>query len=231
MLAFDIETVPLAASLDAPFPRDEFEPPSNYKNPDAIAGWFAKKEAEWRAARVKQCSLNPRLGRIVAIGYAAVGTMSDASLAMTEADERDLLVDFWARVTPHIDDALTTEPHIITWNGGFDVRFILLRSLAHGLALAVGQREAAKGWSRRYDLRSHFDCKAALMNHDNRVVGEGLDEWCAFFGLPTKPMQADAVYAAVQAGEWEKVRHYAMHDATMTRAIFERIRPYFGEGV
>ena len=70
MFAFDIETVPLADALAAPFSRDSVSPPSNYKNPEAIEGFYVKAEATWRASRVKACSLNPRLGRIVAINNA-----------------------------------------------------------------------------------------------------------------------------------------------------------------
>ena len=61
-LIIDIETVPLASALAAPYPEAERQPPSNYKNADAIERWHEKDRAEWQASRVKACSLDPRLG-------------------------------------------------------------------------------------------------------------------------------------------------------------------------
>ena len=223
MFALDIETVPLTEALDAPYPRDEFAPPSNYKNPEVIDGWYVKDEARWRASRVKTCSLNPRLGRIVALGAQMVdgGT---AILARTVEDEPRLLRAFWSRADTAIAEG---EPHLITWNGAFDLHFLLVRSLIHGLVVPPACAAAIAGWRRKYDLRTHFDVKAALLNFDARATGEGLDEWATCFGLPTKPMHGSDVYLAASQGEWEDIRAYVMHDVTTTHALYYRIRAMF----
>lgn len=230
MFAFDIETIPLTEALTAAFDRTAASPPANYKNPEAIEGWYVKEEARWRAARVKECSLNPRLGRIVAIGTAdakAEGVL----LAMEPADEAGVLEQFWTRAHAAVYDARGSAglPQLITWNGAFDIRFALIRSLALDVDVQV-HPSVIRAWLRKYDSRTHFDVKAALLNHDVKVSGEGLDEWARFFGFEVKPdgtTGAD-VYAMVLNGEWERLRTYAQHDARVTWRLYEHVSRVFG---
>lgn len=235
MFAFDIETVPLPEALAAEFDRSTVSPPANYKNPEAIEGWYAKEAERWRERRVKECSTNPRLGRIVAIGFADAKEET-AVLAKSPAEEFALLGEFWRRAAAAASDAgaQVGSPHLITWNGGFDLRFILLRSLALGVEIPV-HPSVIRSWLRKYDSRTHFDVKAVLVNHDTalmRDAGEGLDAWCAFFGLEGKPDGASGadVYAMVLAEEWEKLAGYARHDARSNWQLYARIARAFAGG-
>ncbi|MEY5032362.1 MAG: hypothetical protein RL354_1393 [Planctomycetota bacterium] len=90
-LVLDIETVPLAASLAMPYPEATRFAPANYKTDEAIAKWRDADRIKWYEDRAKECSLNPRLGRIVVIG-----TNVDTIVAPAEADEREALVRFEA---------------------------------------------------------------------------------------------------------------------------------------
>ena len=67
-LVIDIETVPLDAAMMEPYPAADRQPPSNYKLPEAVAQWRVKDVLAWDNARAKECSLTPRLGRVLCIG-------------------------------------------------------------------------------------------------------------------------------------------------------------------
>ncbi len=216
-LVLDIETLPLNASLAAEYPRADFSPPSNYKNPDAIDGWHERNEPTWRAKRGKECSLNPRLGRVLCLS-----TQNKLDYAMEEGDERALLDSFWQQALDH-------SGIITTWNGkGFDARFLVIRSLAHGIRPLVSE-QTIREWFRRYTTNIHFDVKEVLMNGDVRSAGEGLDEWAAFFGLPLKPgVDGSDIMFLYANGEHDKIKEYCDHDRTVTGLMYEQVSRYFG---
>lgn len=215
-LILDIETVPLAASMDAPYPKDERNPPANYKSEDAIAKWRASDEQKWAGERAKECSLNPRLGRVLCIG-----TSDGLWMAEDQDAEKSLLQSFWERVHYH-------DGQVVTWNGAWDLRFILMRSLYHGIEPTIGG-QAIAAWFRKYTTAPHFDCKAVLLNWDVRVSGEGLDQWAQFFGLPGKlgGISGADVYPLYLAGRYDEIAEYCVQDVAATQAIYERIRGVF----
>ncbi len=214
-LITDIETVPLASSLAAPYPEADRQPPSNYKNVDAIERWREKDRAEWQAARIKECSLNPRLGRIVALGLD-----DDVLMAPSEAAEATVLAGFWQAAAP-------VWGRVVTFNGNFDLNFIVLRSLALGIEPSVGCA-TVREWFARYRVRPHFDCRAVLTNWDYRTPGT-LSEWAAFLGIPSSDQHAGAdVYDLYQAGDFDAIASHCLADLTMTAAMYERLQPMFG---
>lgn len=216
-LILDIETVPLAASMDAPYPEAERTPPANYKSEDAIARWRTADRAKWEQDRAKECSLNPRLGRIL-----CVGTSAGLWMAPTEADEADVLRAAW--------DALATwEGQVVTWNGAWDLRFILMRSLYHGIAPTI-RPDVVSAWFRKYTYAPHFDCKAVVLNWDVRVSGEGLSQWAEFLGVPGKldGIGGADVYPLYLGGQLEEIAAYCQQDVAATKAIYERLVPMFG---
>ena len=215
MLAFDIETVPLLSAMQSPYPEDR-EPPANYKNEDAIARWREKDRASWDEGRIKEYSLNPRLGRVVA--FACWNEQGGRSaVAQTEADEHLLLEDFWT--------FLRHDPLLVGWNSqGFDLPFIVVRSLLLGVTPHV---DVAK-YLKRYSYAPHFDVKAALLAWDVRRAGEGLHEWATAFGLAGKDHHGSEVYGMVQRGEWGVLGSYCRADAKATYDLAERVVPFFG---
>lgn len=238
MFAFDIETVPLTAALAVPFDPSTVEVPSNYKNPEAIEKYVEKARVAWGERRVKACSLNPRLGRIAAIGFADARG-EHAVVAMTEDEEDAPLLAFWERARraayPDEDEPFTSlnSPQLVTWNGaGFDLRFVLTRTLLRGIDPGVHPDVIAR-WMRRYDLRAHFDVKAALLQHDPHLMrdgDEGLDAWATAFGLDVKPSHGSEVYGMVQRGERAALEEYATHDARVTWQLFVRASAVYGGG-
>jgi hypothetical protein len=214
-LVVDIETVPLAASLNMNYPAADRFPPANYKSDEAIAKWRATDRNKWEADLAKTCSLNPRLGRVL-----CVGTSAGSYLMPDEADEKKLLELFWEHVV--------RAEQIVTWNGAWDLRFIVIRSLFHGISPMVPQA-TVREWFRKYQTEAHFDCKAVLLNWDVRIAGEGLDEWSKFLGVPGKlgGISAADVFPLYEGGQYAEILEYCEQDVAATKAIYERIRHYF----
>lgn len=219
-LVVDIETVPLAASLAVPFDAASIEYPANYKSDEAKAKYAANAEATHQTSLIKKASLNPRIGRVLCIGLKREDEETIVLTAPTEADEVSILRRFW-----EIVDSFSFGPRMTTWNGQFDLRFLVIRSLAHGLEAPVSTRE----WFKKYNHASHLDCKAALLNYDVIQKGEGLDEWAAFFGLQGKPegMDGSKVYPMYCEGRLAEIADYCRADVDATAAIADRIVPFY----
>lgn len=219
MLVVDIETVPLEASLAMPYPEGDRNPPANYKSDEAIAKWRTGDRERWAAERGKECSLNPRLGRVLCVGMDFTDEPAPyVAYATTEDEERSALDKFWTSVEG-------VKGRIVTWNGSWDLRFLLIRSMALGVKPAPSS--LTRAWFRRYAYDPHFDCKAALLNWDVRQSGEGLDEWAAFFGLAGKSANGADVWPMFQRGEHTGIAAYCAQDVATTREIYERIAPFY----
>lgn len=215
-LVLDIETVPLRASLDATYNPADFSPPSNY-GVDAAVRWHVKNEADWRGKLGKTASINPRLGRVL-----CVGTNHGVYYATDEADESRILLDFWAEVA-------TASGQVVGWNSAWDLRFLLVRSMVNNVAPSVSGNTVQQ-WFKRYVYAPHFDCKAVLTNWDNKVAGEGLDEWAKAFGIEGKMAGTDGGDVAwmYDEGQHQLIQDYCAQDVATTQAIFERIAPFYG---
>lgn len=215
-LVLDIETVPLRASLDATYNPADFSPPSNY-GVDAAVRWHVKNEADWRGKLGKTASINPRLGRVL-----CVGTQHGVTYATEEAHEVVALESFWMQ-------AAQANGYIVGWNSAWDLRFLLIRSMVHGVTPTVSGN-TIQTWFRRYVYAPHFDCKAALLNWDVKVSGEGLDEWAKALGIAGKMANTDGGDVAwmYDEGQHDLIKQYCAQDVATTQAIFEHIGPFFG---
>jgi len=211
MLSFDIETLPLDSSMALPYPDDR-DAPANYKSIEAISKWRDLDEAAWEVGRIKAYSINPRLGRVCAIGYAD-GEASWGETAPQEADEARVIEQFWGLVW--------TRGQVCGWNSlGFDLPFLLVRSAL----LEVPVPKGIGAYLRRYSYTPHLDCKMALLNWPSGYPkGEGLSEWAVAFGLQPKSGHGSEVYAMAQQGDWGAIGDYAADDALLTHGIADRL--------
>lgn len=225
MLYVDIETVPLERSLAADYPEADRNPPSNYSKPEAIASWRAKDRAAWQAGLTKEASLNPRLGRVLAIGMGWDDAEPSAAIAKTEQQEKRTLEVFWEEVAREAGQ-------VVTWNGQWDLRFIVVRSLVHGITPSVPQA-TVRSWFRKYASFPHFDCRAILTNWEPYKAGEGLAEWSEFFGVDGKAagMSGADVYPLYQEGNFEAIEAYCVQDVAATKALYAKLAPMFASEV
>lgn len=216
-LILDIETVPLEAAMQAQYPASERTPPANYKSDEAIAKWRTTDRAKWEVDRAKECSLNARLGRVLCLG-----TNEGVITAAGEDEEGTVLREFWRLVLKH-------DGQVVTWNGSWDLRFLILRSLYHGIDSTVSAETVSK-WLKKYSTDPHFDCKAVLLNWDVRIAGEGLSQWAEFLGVPGKldGISGADVYPLYLGGQLDEIAAYCAADVAATQAIYERIAPMFG---
>lgn len=124
LLMLDLETAPIdnvGEYLGA------IQAPGNYKDPEKIAAYIAEKTKE----EAEKASLDPDLGRIVALAFQFQGeTEVKGGAAKTEAEEKVLLERFWAVYRKE-----TFKPRLCGFNiSGFDVPFLLRRSQFLGVA-------------------------------------------------------------------------------------------------
>lgn len=219
MLVLDIETIPTDAGMAVPYNEADNPPPANYSKPEAIAGHHEKGRAAYALKRAKECSVNPRLGRVLCIGLATVEQGPEMLYATTSDDEAGILRQFWSRF-----DAYAAP--LVTWNGSWDLRFLVVRSLRHRITPTFSPAPYFK----RYTTDPHFDCKAVLMQDwAFRGAGEGLDEWSTFFGYGGKSEGWDGskVYPAFLEGRHDEIKQYCAADVARTAEIYNAIRDTF----
>lgn len=212
-LSLDIETVPTAAALAIPYPEETRQPPKSYKKADSIAEWRTADRQEWDADRIKQYSLSPLYGRVVAVGYATEDTTAD-DVAPSERDEAQVLADLWARVEE--SDCL------VTWNGhGFDLPFLLTRSAI------LGVRVPMKPMLKRYAYFPHCDVRMLATNWAAPRALTALADYATAFGLGEKLAHGSDVFAMAQRGEYDAIARYAAQDAALTLALYHKLAPVF----
>ncbi len=221
-LVFDLETVPLASSMSAPYPEADRPAPSNYKDAEKIAAWHERDREKWAAERAKECALNPRLGRIVCVGYShGSGGKIETQVAMTEADERGVLLLLWENIA-------YVSGQFVTFNGlTFDVPFFLTRSLIHGITPTVSIR-TVRDWTRRYSFGPHYDLRGVLTAWDARASGT-LTDWATALGIPNDDSVKGAdVWTLYQNGDFASIAAHAEKDVATTAALYDRVSQMYG---
>jgi DNA polymerase elongation subunit (family B) len=222
-LALDLETVPLNAALQKPYPAEQRTPPGNYRDPAKIAEWRANDQLAWATERIKQYSLSPLTGRIIAVGLAvdpphdnADEIVTHSLVARTEADEHELLTRLVKRIDAEADP-------LVTWNGmGFDVPFLLTR------CAILGVPTPRANLCRRYDTRAHYDVKMVTAQWDQHKARQTtLGDWAEAFGLSGKLAHGSDVYAMAQRGQLSEIAAYAADDARLTLALYHRVSVAF----
>jgi len=220
-VVLDFETIPLASSLTAPYPEGKRSAPSNYKDPIKIAQWIERDRASWADGLVKTASVNPRLGRLLCSGWGYAKDDIHVDYAVTDADEKALIRSAWQRLADN-------DGRVAGWNSrGFDLRFLVIRSLINGVEPTLPPAIIAD-WFKKYGSIYHFDAKLALMDGD-AMSQEGVNEWAAALGLPGKTdgMSGRDVWPLFQRGEHERITQYQRGDIVSEMAIVDKIAPFF----
>ena len=213
-LVFDIETVPA-------FDRRELPPTVA----EALSDNATRKEMEPGAVM----GMSPFFGKVVSLalgdGDAEAGDDEVTVLAvpppgvtiepcpkwLRPMSEPDLLRAFWALAS--------RAETIVSFNGrGFDVPFLVTRSLIHGIPARVDLV------SQRFTLRPHLDL-FELVTQRGRGPSK-LDVVCWALGIesPKEVMDGSMVAPAYERGEIVKIAEYNAHDVRATSAVYRRCR-------
>ena len=217
-LVFDIETVPA---------MDKRELPSTVA--EALSDNAAKKEMDTSAVM----GMSPFFGKVVSLavgdGDAEPGSGADEVTVLAVPpdgfepppegvpahvrlmSEADLLRSFWALAAK--------AECVVSYNGrGFDVPFVVTRSLIHGIPARV---DLVSG---KWSLRPHLDL-FELVSQRGRGPSK-LDVVCWSLGIesPKEVMDGSMVAPAYANGEILKIAEYNAHDVRATSAVYRRCR-------
>ena len=217
-LVFDIETVPA---------MDKRELPSTVA--EALSDNAAKKEMDTSAVM----GMSPFFGKVVSLavgdGDAEPGSGDDEVTVLAVPpdgfepppegvpphvrlmSEADLLRSFWALAAK--------AECVVSYNGrGFDVPFVVTRSLIHGIPARV---DLVSG---KWSLRPHLDL-FELVSQRGRGPSK-LDVVCWSLGIesPKEVMDGSMVAPAYANGEILKIAEYNAHDVRATSAVYRRCR-------
>ncbi len=213
-LVFDIETVPAIDRRDLPPTVAE-----------ALADNATRKEMEPAAVM----GMSPFFGKVVSLavgdgdaepGEDAVTVLAVPPDGVVIADcppwlrpmtEPELLRAFWALAS--------RAECVVSFNGrGFDVPFLVTRSLIHGIPARVDLV------SQRFTLRPHLDL-FELVTQRGRGPSK-LDVVCWALGIesPKGEMDGSMVAPAYERGEIVKIAEYNAHDVRATSALYRRCR-------
>lgn len=208
-LILDLET---AAQSDLPYSEADHTPPSNY-GPEAVAKWHEKN----KATIAKAAALNPRTGRIVAIGLyndlePEPALREVCHIAGGDASEADI-------ITAALRDIRANAP-LVTFNGlGFDLPYLHVRAAILGVKIPypVGQM------MKRYTTTHHIDLQAVLSNWGRPEKGDSLHGWCRAFGIEvTDDTKGADIAALVEAGDYDGVAAHCLSDIRLTAALYQK---------
>jgi len=213
-MVFDIETVP---AID----RRELPPTVA----EALSDNATRKEMEPAAVM----GMSPFFGKVVSLaigdGDAEPGTdevtvlavppdgvtIQDCPKWLRPMSEADLLRSFWALAS--------RAECVVSFNGrGFDIPFLVTRSLIHGIPARVDLM------SQRFALKPHLDL-FELVTQRGRGPSK-LDVVCWALGIesPKEVMDGSMVAPAYERGEIVKIAQYNAHDVRATTEVYRRCR-------
>ncbi|MBM4060512.1 MAG: hypothetical protein FJ265_05375 [Planctomycetes bacterium] len=211
-LVFDIETVPA---------HDRRELPATVG--EALSSYATRRDMEPGAVM----GMSPFFGKVVSLAIGdgdaegdqvtvlavpPAGTAIDACPPwLRPTSEPELLRSFWA-LASHAET-------IVTFNGrGFDVPFLVTRSLVHGIPARVDLV------SQRFSLRPHLDLWELLSQRDRGPSKLDVVCWALGIESPKEVMDGSMVAPAYERGEIVKIAEYNAHDVRATSAIYRRLR-------
>jgi hypothetical protein len=238
-LVFDIETVPDVNRIGVPSDvamADHYGVSARHLPhvPQSIVDAIAKsanrglKESNAEPDFGKAMSLSPYFGKVV-------------SLAFCEGDDEDDVVN--ALIVPRVGGGDTspawarpmTEPEllrsfwhlasaadqVVSFNGHwFDVPFLVVRSLIHGIPVRVDLLSSP------YSLRPHLDIFRLLGNGQRGPATASLDVVCWALGIPSPKgeMDGSGVASAYAAGRIDSIAEYNAADVRATAALYRKMK-------
>lgn len=209
----DIETCPDQREGAPERALQNLKVPATHKKPETIAKWL--EENADRAYR--DTALDGGYGEAIIIGYAFDHHEPLALVRMHDAGgEAEMLQEFWDLVNANASAALTWVGHNITW----DLLFLFRRSKVLGVDVSPVLPLAPSPWSPQVADTSY------LWTWDrNRRIS--LAELAGILGIEAKTagITGADVWDYAQEGRYDELVDYCKEDVSVTRQVYERLRP------
>jgi len=209
----DIETIPNQSPEYAEEVRKTITAPAQYKKPDSIAQWLLDNGEEAIKEVIAKTSFDPARGHICTIGYAiGDGEVVAASIGQSIDNEASVISEFFDELPKQGLNCFIG--HYIS---GFDLRFILCRSVVLGVKLppSVVFPRDVKPWGGNV-----FDTMVAWAGVRDKISQDNL---CRALGLECKgDFDGSMVAEAWTNGEHAKIADYCRRDVETVRAIHRR---------
>jgi hypothetical protein len=208
----DIETIPAQSDAIKADIAKNVKPPATLKKAESIAAWVENDKPQAVIEAVGKTSFDPAYGHICTISWAIGEGEAQAAHAFTVDQEADVLRAFFASIPADTYAAPTFIGHYI---GGFDLRFILCRSIILGVPIPPQIPRDPKPWD-----KSIFDTMTAWAGAKGTISMDKLSQALGFEGKGD--FDGSMVAQAWADGQHETIIEYCKDDVRKTRAIHSR---------
>ncbi|MCC6782437.1 MAG: ribonuclease H-like domain-containing protein [Planctomycetes bacterium] len=213
VLVIDIETVPDTGIRDMP--------PTIVK---ALTEFSKRKDVDESLVR----GLSPFFAKVVSLAFGEGSGDADHAievLAVPRGEAEAATLPEWAHA---VDEATLLESFwslaaaaetVVTYNGfGFDVPFLVGRSLVHGIPARVDLL------SQRFKLRPHLDLLEILGQRGRGPSNLDVVCWALGIASPKGEMDGSMVAPAYESGRIAEIAVYNREDVRATRAVYRRVQ-------
>jgi predicted PolB exonuclease-like 3'-5' exonuclease len=234
-LVFDIETVPAVERRSLP---------------TTVAESLARAAERFESDEAKVMGLSPYFGKVVSLAVADADEVDDGppreageggasgprgrggearvtAFVVPNPEAPAAPLPAWVRPVsePELLEAwwalAGVADTVVSFNGrGFDVPFLVVRSLLQGIPARVDLL------GNRYGLRPHLDLHRALTSGERVHGPANLDVLCWALGLesPKGEMDGSMVAPAYARGELARIAEYNARDVRATAAVYRAVR-------
>jgi hypothetical protein len=208
----DIETIPTQSDDVKAMIADTIKPPGSMKKAETIAAWEVNDKPQAAADAIAKTSFDPAFGHICTIGAAIGNDPVNLHHAQTVEAETAIIRAFFDSLPGKTSDALTFVGHYIS---GFDLRFILCRSVILGIPIPPCIPRDVKPWA-----QGIFDTMTAWAGPRDTI---GQDKLAKALGMEGKgDFDGSMVAEAWANGEHETIIDYCARDVETVRNIHRR---------
>ncbi len=214
IIGFDIETIPQKTMSRAQ--QEWFD---GRLARDIKSGGAENENDDERAERKRKImGTSPFLGEIVCISLGEILVNGDINTQSFIGPEDELLAEFWETMRK------VTSATFVSFNGlGFDVPFISLRSLQHG----VKPTNLDFLNTRKFSKYPHFDIMKWMA--DWGYPSPTLDLACDLTGVDTSKtgaIKAKDVAKAFDDGRITEIAEYCENDVIATLEVYKKYKSY-----
>ena len=207
-LFLDIETIPADESVKAGL-ESHIRPPKNLSRPETLVRWETEAKPERVEDTFRKTALRGHQGRILCVGY-----IKERERGLTE----DVITGLEPSILRYFWDLASDVDLFVGFNIlNFDLRFIVQRSIIHGIRPTKRLPFSRYRSEPIYDVMQEWEC----WGRENIGLGdlaEALD-----LQSPKGELDGSKVYDYYRDGRLEEVYRYCMEDVRTTRAIYRKM--------